>query len=208
MYSLVTELVAERKKYGAMMSNDQCVALLNAVLWNDRARGGYRLAEKNGGNNGKRHDGKRCSVDGLVWTVDRTYIDVLVDAGGISRPTWQVHAIGQTAPSGNPYRPHTGPLLEAIAPAGEPQPEPPPPPTPPQPDTPNQEHDHSGLVADNELVAFARGVDALFAAMREDLANLAAKVAALEAAKYRVKGETSRVWGHGHDVELPVEREP
>jgi hypothetical protein len=213
MYSLVSELEAERKKYGDTMTNDQCVALLNAVLWND-PRKGYRLAEKTSGNNGRRSDGRECSVDGIVWvgpdSNNRTFIDVIRDAGGVSMPMWKVHAIGTTSPSGNIHKPHSGPLLEAIAPVStQPEvskPEPEPVPEPPRPDPPKPTTTDPTMAG---LLALTREVETLSDAHKA----LVVKVAALEAirifneeqSKRRVTGQTSREWGHVHNIDLIVE---
>jgi hypothetical protein len=215
MYSLVTELESERKKYGDTMTGDQCVALLNDVLWNDQ-RKGYRLVEKTSGNNGRRSDGRECSVDGIVWvgadSNHRTFIDVLKSAGGVSKPTWQVHAIGATSPSGNIHKPHSGPLLEAIAPVGT-QPEAPTPtpePEPvPQPDSPKPPNGDTATMAG--LLALTREVETLvdaYKALEQAQRVLLAKVVALEQASYSVKGATSRSFygTHSHDIDLKVER--
>lgn len=126
--SLKAELERVRAQYGVQMTKDESVELLNAVLCTPKGDG-FALVEKKRGSNGRRSDGALLSADGLVWTADRTFIDALADAGGNSRPNsrpaWQVHTIGQTAPSGNPYKPHTGPLVEPLCTTEPPPPEPP-----------------------------------------------------------------------------------
>jgi hypothetical protein len=129
--SLLADLKAERAKYGATMTNDDCVALLNAVVWKNKHLG-FTLAEKTGGNYGTRRDGQRLSVDGIIWTRDKTFIDALGDAGRASKPAWQVRRVGQINPeSGQPFRPFTGRLIQPIDPGTgtPPQPQPTPPAT-------------------------------------------------------------------------------
>jgi hypothetical protein len=76
--SIFQTLTSLRAEYPAGMSNDQCVELLNRAAFIHRAEG-WGLLLKEGGNNGARHDGKRCSVD---WLVTReTGADFLSDAG-------------------------------------------------------------------------------------------------------------------------------
>ncbi|MEO8071036.1 MAG: hypothetical protein ABI652_06510 [Acidobacteriota bacterium] len=71
-------LTSLRAEYPGGMSNDQCVELLNRAAFLHRAEG-WCLLLKEGGNNGARHDGTRCSVD---WLVTReTGADFLSDAG-------------------------------------------------------------------------------------------------------------------------------
>jgi hypothetical protein len=120
MDSLLEDLRHERQHFGATMTSDECVALINAVLWKNRGRG-FKQPEKPGGNSGRRRDGKRCSVDGIVFSNpgqpdDRTFIDALKDAGGKSIPAWQVHKIGLVASDGHTIGPWTGPMLEPINP--------------------------------------------------------------------------------------------
>jgi len=123
MDSLLADLQHERQHFGPTMTNDECVALINAVLWKNRGRG-FKQPEKPGsGNNGRRRDGKLCSVDGIVFSNpgqpdDRTFIDAIKDAGGggTSIPAWQVRRIGSVASDGHTIGPWTGPMLEPIEP--------------------------------------------------------------------------------------------
>jgi hypothetical protein len=91
MTNLLPDLRAERAKYGETMTNHECVALLNAVAWKNRAVG-WGLGSKTTGNRGRRSDGVECSVDGLV-SRDLQFVDALIDAGslvkpGLATPTW------------------------------------------------------------------------------------------------------------------------
>jgi len=123
METLLHDLQREREHFGATMTNDECVALINAVLWKNRGRG-FKQPEKPGsGDSGRRRDGKRCSVDGIVFSNpgqpdDRTFIDALKDAGGDgpSTPAWQVRRIGSVASDGHIVGPWTGPLLDPVEP--------------------------------------------------------------------------------------------
>ena len=107
MDSLLADLQRERQQFGPTMTNDECVALIDAVLWKNRGHG-FKQPEKPGsGNNGRRRDGKLCSVDGIVLSNpgqpdDRTFIDALKDAGGGGKsiPAWQVRKIGSVASDG------------------------------------------------------------------------------------------------------------
>lgn len=128
MHSLRPALESRRKAYGATMTPDQCVEMLNYVIFYDLI-GGFALGEKTSGSYGTRSDGKRCSVDGLIWKADRTFVDGIRDAGGTSEPAWQVRQVGETNPAtGEPYKPFPGALIAAIDPGGGPPPVEPPPP--------------------------------------------------------------------------------
>lgn len=131
MHSLRPALESRRKAYGATMTPDQCVEMINYVIFRDPI-GGYALGEKTSGSYGTRSDGARCSVDGLIWKADRTFVDGIADAGGASRPAWQVRKVGDINPeTGQPYKPFPGTLVAAIDPGGS---APPPNPQPPSTD--------------------------------------------------------------------------
>jgi hypothetical protein len=125
MDSLLADLQRERQQFGPTMTNDECVALINAVLWKNRGHG-FKQPEKPGsGNNGRRRDGKLCSVDGIVLSNpgqpdDRTFIDALKDAGGGGKsiPAWQVRKIGSVASDGHIIGPWAGPMLDPVDPGG------------------------------------------------------------------------------------------
>lgn len=127
--SLLAALQAERAKYGPGMTNDECVALLDAVA---ARHAGWGLLSKSSGNNGRRRDGALCSVDHLVYKPLLRGVDCLSDAGagGPSTPTW----------NDDPNSWEAFPVERFIAPLGgaepvpDPDPEPVPDPTPtPQP---------------------------------------------------------------------------
>jgi hypothetical protein len=118
MHSLRPALDSRRKAYGSTMTKNQCVEMINYVIFHDPI-GGFALGEKTSGSYGTRSDGARCSVDGLIWKADRTFVDGISDAGGASRPAWQVRKVGDINPeTGEPYKPFPGALVTAIDPSG------------------------------------------------------------------------------------------
>jgi hypothetical protein len=191
MESLLADVTAERARYGATMTNDECVALLNAVAWKNRGNG-WGLGRKTSGNRGRRSDGVECTVDGLVHRDSTTFVDALRDAGGKSEPAWQV------APN-----PSNRPWVAPIDP-GSPSEDVAPPPPPP-------EVDLSGIRA--SIQALASRVSALEARLTAlegrpivSLDEVLARLDVLERAEYRVEAGTSRELGHTHDVQATVVR--
>ena len=119
--SLLDALKVARAFYGASMSNDECVALLNKVAWDARALG-WGLLLKTSGNHGVRWNGTPCSVDWLVHQPSGLGCDVLSDAGGASNPVW---------PTMEPF--DASRFVEPLQPGEEPIPIPPPTPEPAPP---------------------------------------------------------------------------
>ena len=73
--SLLDTIEAVRAVYGPTMSDDECVALCNAVAWIHRAEG-FGLSRKTSGTRGRRHDGQECCHD-VVMLLDGRYWDIL-----------------------------------------------------------------------------------------------------------------------------------
>ena len=120
--SLLDTIEAVRAVYGPTMSDDECVALCNAVAWIHRAEG-FGLSRKTSGTRGRRHDGQECCHD-VVMLLDGRYWDILTAAGGASTPNWS------STPNGRITDPARG-WLAPIAPKDTPVPVPnPPTPTP------------------------------------------------------------------------------
>jgi hypothetical protein len=191
MESLLPDVIAERAKYGATMTNDECVALLNAVAWKNRGEG-WGLGKKTSGNRGRRRDGVECTVDGLVHRDTMTFVDALKDAGGRSEPAWQV------AP--NPSnRPWVAPLDPDPSSAGITAPPPPP------------AADLTELrTAVEALGSRMAALEARLAALEQrpvvSLDEVLARLDTLERAEYQVQTETSRELGHAHAVQATVVR--
>lgn len=167
--SVLDDLDAERKKYGATMSDDECVALINAVAWANRDDG-WGLNQKTGGTRGRRYDGAEVAHDVLHNNrTDRIY-DVLISAGAASRPTW--NDLGPNNMPPNQGRPWVAP----IAPEGA-EPGPVDPPDPPDVDLSAALAMLTAIV--HELAALHRLVDALTAELAEatDAARRAESVA-------------------------------
>ena len=188
MENLLPDVTAERARYGVTMTNDECVALLNAVAWKNRDEG-WGLGRKTSGNRGRRSDGAECTVDGLVHRDTMTFVDALRDAGGKSEPAWQV------APNLS-----NRPWVAPIDPDGRNDVAPPPPPV-----------DLTELRT--AIQALTSRVDALekrLAALESrpvvSLDEVLARLDVLERAEYRVETATSRELGHGHDVQAIVVR--
>lgn len=127
--SLLPLIEAERAKYGAGLTNDECVALLEAVASQSP---GWGLLHKPNGNNGRRRDGTLCSVDHLVYAPTLKGLDVLSDAGagGPSTPQWNGNADEWEQ---FPVDRFVAPLTSHPDPEPGPTPEPPPTPDPPAP---------------------------------------------------------------------------
>lgn len=116
--SLLDTIEAVRAVYGPTMSDDECVALCNAVAWIHRAEG-FGLSRKTSGTRGRRHDGQECCHD-VVMLLDGRYWDILTAAGGASTPNWS------STPNGRITDPARG-WLAPIAPKDTPVPVPNPP---------------------------------------------------------------------------------
>ena len=203
MHSLRPALEARRKAYGPTMTPDQCVEMINYVIFHDPI-GGFALGEKTTGSYGTRSDGKRCSVDGLIWKLDKSFVDGIADAGGTSRPTWQVRQVGQINPdTGLPYKPFPGALIAAIDPGGTP---------PPDPDPPDDD-------LEARVAALEASVQALVvrcAKIEQVNGHQDAQITALEnqppvIAKYKLVAdqtaepvETSRTFAHGHELRASI----
>lgn len=119
--NLLSDLQAERARFGRSMTNDQCVELLNAVA---RRHPGWGLLSKLGGNNGTIPGlSGPVSIDHLVYQPLMRGIDVLFDAGngGPSTPVWGDVETGEQFPADR--------FVSPVG-AGEPGPVPTPGPTP------------------------------------------------------------------------------
>lgn len=112
--SLIDDLIAERAKYGATMSDDECAELVNAVAWQNRADG-WGLSGKTFGTHGTLYDGTQIAHDILHHRPSNRLFDVLRAAGAESAPVWNDLGVNT---QGN--RPWTAP----IAPRGAPVPPP------------------------------------------------------------------------------------
>lgn len=115
---------AARARYGPLMTNNECVELLNRIAWENP---GWGLLSKPGGNNGQRTDGVLCSIDYLVRQSDYAGFDVLQNAGGNgpSAPQWSDNPSDQFDQTR---------FVKPILPVGSiPDPIPGPVPTPPPP---------------------------------------------------------------------------
>lgn len=124
--SLLPQLQAARAFYGGGMTNDECVALLNAVAYTNP---GWGLLAKPSGNNGTIDGlGAAVSIDHLVYQPLMRGIDVLSDAGngGPSVPGWGDVESGEQFPADR--------FVAPIRPAGVPVPSPGPGPVPPPPE--------------------------------------------------------------------------
>lgn len=102
--SLLPEIEEARRRYGAKMTSDQCVEMLNRVLWEAPDKRWRLFGKSPGQAHGVRYDGVRVSHDFLIHT-DGLCVDCLTSAGGTgsggpSGPTWgmrpQVAADGET----------------------------------------------------------------------------------------------------------------
>lgn len=85
--SLLSDLQAERAKYGASITPAEAGKILNAVAWNNRA-GGWVLLGKASGSNCPAPNGTLISCDFLVHKPSLSGFDVFVDVEGKATPTW------------------------------------------------------------------------------------------------------------------------
>ena len=189
MENLLPDLTAERARYGATMTNDECVALLNAVAWKNRD-GGWGLGRKISGNRGRRSDGVECTVDGLVHRTTMTFVDALRDAGGKSEPSWQV------APN-----PSNRPWVAPIDPDRRDQGLPPPPPP-----VDLSELRTAIQALTSQITALETRIRTLESRPVVSLDEVLARLDALERAEYKVEIGTSRELGHSHEVLATVVR--
>lgn len=105
--SVLDSIIFEREKYGTVMSETECVNLLNSVAWRHRHER-WGLSGKTFGNRAQRYDGVECSVDVLQQRPEHprhdwegVMVDVLRSAGAGSTPTWNVH--GENTQTNRPW---------------------------------------------------------------------------------------------------------
>lgn len=129
--AIVASLHEERAHYGATMSDEECVELINAVAWKHRADG-WGLSGKDFGTHGVRYDGAQVAHDILHHRPTNRIWDVLGAAGAASTPP---SSLGPGGPPPGSNRPWVAPIVpEGTVPAPTPTPQPVPTPTPaPQP---------------------------------------------------------------------------
>ena len=195
MTSLLAHLQAERAKYGASLTNDQCAALINAVAWRNRADG-WGLSSKPGGNHA-RVGNTFVAIDVLFHKPSNTVFDVLTASGEASIPSWNAITV---------YDFHGRPWVAPIDPgAGAEQPNQPTPST--QPSVPV---DLSPLLAEIErLKARLKTLE------EKPVDNYFERVKALEASTYVVVADpnapvvnTERGFyvAHSHGLKVKVVR--
>lgn len=183
-----TTLRAERAKYPTPPGAANVGALLNATAWTHRALG---LGV------GRKTTGTRCpspagdiTCDYLIRQSDMVGWDVLIDADGAASVTCTGSGVTIT------NRPWVAPVNPGI-PGPDPCPDCPTCPTCPPPSSPHP-----------VSAAQFQALDAYAKSLEARVASLEQRVGALEGARYVVRGSTSRDWGHGHGVDIPVERVP
>ena len=86
--SLLSDLKAERDKYGNTLTEDEVGKLLNAVAWKNRGAG-WVLLGKSSGANCPSPSGPKISCDFLYHKPSRSGFDVLIDSDSKATPTWQ-----------------------------------------------------------------------------------------------------------------------
>ncbi len=126
--SLLGRLALARSKYGDGMTSDQCVEMLNLVLWTAPDKG-WRLFQKFGGSaGGHLSNGVKVSHDFLIH-VNGQCVDCLGDAGGggASSPQWGLRDQISDNDEDNqsrwvkPIEPKDAPIDEPDEPAEEPE---------------------------------------------------------------------------------------
>lgn len=126
MDNLLASVQDERKKYGAMMSDDECARLCNAVAWRHRASG-WGLSGKRSGTRGRLPNGTEVAHDVLHHQPSHMLFDVLIGAGAQATPTWTELGVQQNLtdrpwiapidPGGTPPEPKPMPPLPLPTPA-------------------------------------------------------------------------------------------
>lgn len=181
-------LTLERAKYGTPIAKSDLGKALNATAYAHRS-----LTMGLGGKTG----GTRCSspagsiaCDLLFRKADGVGWDVIVDVEGSARVNCT--AAGKLIDN----RPWVAPV--------NPGPTPPPDPCPDCPSCPTCPPSTGHPVSAKQFA----DLQAYTKTLETHIHTLTARVAALEGATYVVKGSTSRDWGHGHTVDLPVQRKP
>ena len=84
--SVLDTLNQLRGNYGATMTDDECVDLINAAAWAHKDEG-YGLSRKDSGTRGTRYDGVSCCHDVLMLQSGDAW-DCLTAAGAQSTPSW------------------------------------------------------------------------------------------------------------------------
>ena len=97
--SLLSDIQAERVKYGATMNGIELGKLLNSVAWKNRDSG-WGLSSKNFGNFCPSPAGS-IACDVLYYKPTNIIVDVLIAAGEASTPTWSV--LGPNTQSNRPW---------------------------------------------------------------------------------------------------------
>jgi hypothetical protein len=87
MQNLLESVRAERAKYGARMTDDQCAELCNAVAWRHRGEG-WGTSRKVSGTRGRLPNGQEIAHDILHYAPSNELVDILTAAGAESQPTW------------------------------------------------------------------------------------------------------------------------
>lgn len=85
--SLLSDVQAERVKYGTPMTPTEIGKLLNAVAWKNKDAG-WMLVGKTGGTNCPSPSGALISCDYLVYQPTIAGYDVFTDVEGAGTPTW------------------------------------------------------------------------------------------------------------------------
>ena len=207
--SLEAEVRAERAKYPAVLTEDQPAKILNAVAWKHRALG-WGLSVKKAGNRVPSPQGVDVAYDILHHKPTDTLWGCFTDE---LRATvnW-----GQEAHHHNPDRPWLAPIAPAVEPAHVDAPS--------HVDTPPAVDPLAKRVEQLELIVKQLNGDV--ASLKEErlvddliAEGLLSRVADLERKleevkrtpaplpRLRVRGSTSRSFGHGHKIDLPVEED-
>ena len=167
--SLIETVKDVRARYGAMMSDDQCVELCNAVAWTHRSEG-WGLSKKESGTRGRRYDGQECAHDVLVDAQGVEW-DILTAAGRESTPTW-----GKTGGVARPGREWVAPIEPKGAVVTPPTPNPTPTP-PPAVTCKYAPTDLTGVLAELRAIrAKLEVADARVDALRERLESINAEM--------------------------------
>lgn len=166
-----------RAVYAGLSGPERAYQIVNGVAWDLGGEGCGLYAKENGPHG--------VSQDVVIFRPEGETFDILGDAEGQAKPQWS-----RTQPTGfgdlSRFRPATEPQI----PGPGPGPEPPPPPPPPT-------GDHEARIQ-----ALERRCNDLETTLLEETAErmlLERKMGTL-----RAVGETSRAWGHGHSVDVPV----
>lgn len=174
-----------RAKYGARPTDEELGLMLNEIAWELRGEG-FGLSAKPSGVRVPSPQGVDVAHDVLHKMPEDVIVDVFIAAGERAEPTWNIV---------EHHRDANRPWVAPVKPAGVDEPH-----DPPQP----------ACDCAEDLAALRADVEAQHALIHEllDKVSVLEQRPAPSLPKMRVRGSTSREWGHAHSIDLELEVVP